>query len=75
MSAISDAPVPSELERRVMTARRRIRAETPFSPAWDAAMAELEDAEREVWRLGTEPSAAPPPAGRRWAAPGTARAW
>lgn len=37
-------------EREV--ARRRVAAARPFSPAWDAAMAQLEDVEREVWRLG-----------------------
>jgi hypothetical protein len=39
------------LERRVGFARRRVKLEwPPFSPAWDAAMAELEHAERELRR-------------------------
>lgn len=37
--------------RMIETARRRVDAERPFSPEWDAAMSALEDAERELWRL------------------------
>ncbi len=32
-------------------ARRRAWALTPFSPAWDAAMAIVEDLERALWRV------------------------
>jgi hypothetical protein len=74
MHAITDSRIPSELERQVTTARRRVTAETPFSPAWDAAMAALEDAERQVWRRETEPPP-DPPAGRRWARPTRSRGW
>lgn len=34
----------------VVRARERVRAESPFSPSWDAAMAGLDDAERALWR-------------------------
>jgi hypothetical protein len=46
------------LRARVQAARRRVDSETPFSPSWDAAMAALEDADREVWRFekGTIPT-------------------
>lgn len=45
-----------ELAARVITqldlaiARRRARVDAPFSPAWDADMARLEDLERALWR-------------------------
>jgi hypothetical protein len=32
-------------------ARRRTWALTPYSPAWDAAMAIVEDLERALWQL------------------------
>ena len=40
----------------IATAARRVSAEPPFSPSWDAAMAALEDAERALWRLDEVPS-------------------
>ena len=39
------------IEIDLVTARRRAQADTPFSPAWDAAMTWVEDLERELWRL------------------------
>lgn len=39
------------LERSVGAARLRALALMPYSPAWDAAMVELEDLERLLWRL------------------------
>jgi hypothetical protein len=39
------------LEVAIATARERVQSETPFSPSWDAAMAALEDLERQVWRI------------------------
>lgn len=39
------------LRARVEAARRKARAEIPFSDSWDAAMGALEDAERDLWRL------------------------
>lgn len=35
----------------LLVARRRVTAYVPYSPAWDAAMARVEDLEREAWRL------------------------
>jgi len=36
------------LELDLVVARRRAAQSPPFSPAWDAAMAEVEELEREV---------------------------
>jgi hypothetical protein len=44
-------PAARRLRARIEAARRRVEIEVPFSPSWDAAMATLEDAERELWRL------------------------
>jgi hypothetical protein len=44
-------PAAKRLRARIETARQRVETEAPFSPSWDAAMAALEDAERELWRL------------------------
>jgi hypothetical protein len=38
------------LQQQLLLARRRVEAERPYSPSWDAAMANLEDVEREIWR-------------------------
>jgi hypothetical protein len=52
-----------DLTKRINTeidlaaARRRVRVDVPFSPAWDADMARVEDLERALWRL--EPAEAP----------------
>jgi hypothetical protein len=39
------------LELTLTVARQRVQWESPFSPSWDAAMAALEDIEREVWLI------------------------
>jgi hypothetical protein len=39
------------LELSLTVARQRVQWETPFSPSWDAAMAALEDVEREAWLI------------------------
>ena len=39
------------LHAKIEAARRRVEIEFPFSPSWDAAMAALEDADRELWRF------------------------
>lgn len=36
-------------EHDLEAARGRMRRLTPFSPAWDAAMASVEDLERQLW--------------------------
>jgi len=53
MTTLLHAPATDaeRLHRRANAARRRVSEATPFSPSWDAAMAELEDAERDLWRL------------------------
>ena len=38
------------LELDLFSARRRAAQHPPFSPAWDAAMAEVEDLERALWQ-------------------------
>jgi hypothetical protein len=43
------------LDLALDVARRLVRWETPFSPSWDAAMAGLEDLERQLWLLNEEP--------------------
>ena len=46
-----------ELAERVITeidlaaAWRRAKVDPPFSPAWDADMARVEDLERALWRI------------------------
>jgi hypothetical protein len=52
----------------LLIARRRMAEYAPYSPAWDAAMARVEDLEREAWHLDEllEPSARQlVPVGRR----------
>lgn len=44
-----------QLERRVSAARLRALALPPYSPAWDAAMGDIEDLERALWRLDAVP--------------------
>jgi hypothetical protein len=39
------------IEADLHLARRRAWALTPYSPAWDATMAIVEDLERSLWRL------------------------
>lgn len=39
------------VERKLSDAWFRAKDLVPFSPAWDAAMAEVEDLERELWRV------------------------
>ncbi|MEX1170497.1 MAG: hypothetical protein WEE50_10185 [Chloroflexota bacterium] len=41
-------------------ARRRAWALMPYSPAWDAAMAMVEDLERLLWQLEHPAPASPP---------------
>jgi hypothetical protein len=50
-----------ELERAVTTVRRRAADLVPFSPSWDAVMAEVEELERALWQLerGDPQSGAP----------------
>ena len=40
----------SKLRTRLRRARDRRDAQPPYSPDWDAAMAEIEDVSRLVWR-------------------------
>jgi hypothetical protein len=40
------APSRDELVRRLASARRRLAADVPFSPDWDAAMTEIEELEQ-----------------------------
>lgn len=42
------------LELELFSARRRADEYRPFSPAWDAAVAEVEDLERALWRIDQE---------------------
>jgi hypothetical protein len=44
------------IDKAIADAKRTVDREPPFSPAWDAAMAVLEDAERERWELENEVS-------------------
>jgi hypothetical protein len=46
------------LELTLTVARQRVQWEAPFSPSWDAAMAALEDLEREVWQIDERERAA-----------------
>jgi hypothetical protein len=41
----------ADLAMSLAVARRRAWALTPYSPAWDAAMAIIEDLERVLWRV------------------------
>jgi hypothetical protein len=41
----------SNLANDLAVARRRAWTLTPYSPAWDAAMAIVEDLERALWQL------------------------
>ena len=41
----------AEVALNLSAARRRASALTPYSPAWDAAMAIVEDLERVLWRV------------------------
>ena len=40
-----------KIELALFNARRRAAEYRPFSPAWDAAVAAVEDLERDLWRL------------------------
>lgn len=42
------------IERQLATAVRVAEGLMPFSPAWDAAMANVEDLERQLWRRQAE---------------------
>jgi hypothetical protein len=42
------------VDKAIADAKRAVDREAPFSPAWDAAMAVLEDAERARWELDNE---------------------
>lgn len=42
------------VDKSIADAQRAVERERPFSPAWDAAMARLEDAERVRWELERE---------------------
>jgi hypothetical protein len=39
------------LELELFNARRRADEYRPYTPAWDAAIGEVEDLERALWRL------------------------
>ena len=39
------------LELELFSARRRADEYLPYTPAWDAAIAEVEDLERALWRM------------------------
>ena len=41
----------ADVVRNLAAARRRASALMPYSPAWDAAMAIVEDLERVLWRV------------------------
>jgi hypothetical protein len=43
------------LELELFSARRRADEYRPFSPAWDVAMAEVEELERALWRIDQGP--------------------
>lgn len=42
------------IERRLDAAVRTADGLVPFSPAWDAAMANVEDLQRELWHRQAE---------------------
>jgi hypothetical protein len=49
---IFEAPTQIERTRELLAAaRRRARDLSPYSPAWDAAMADVDDLEEQLWRL------------------------
>lgn len=48
------SPSPDELGRRLARARARLEAAAPYSPDWDAAMAEIEDLEGALGELEPE---------------------
>jgi hypothetical protein len=48
------------IEQKLANARWRLNEHLPFSPAWDAAMAEVEDLELELWRLQVTTNPAEP---------------
>src|SRR5258708_3747861 len=56
------------LEVAISAARGLVERDTPFSPSWDAAMAALEDLQREYWLVRGRRS--PRGGGRRRAAHG-----
>ncbi|HEU4572780.1 MAG TPA: hypothetical protein VFR93_08825 [Candidatus Limnocylindrales bacterium] len=58
-------PQAAACEIRLTNAQRRVAAETPFSPAWAAAMAELEEAERQIAAHRARYTDSPSLAGRR----------
>ena len=39
------------IDLELMIARKRAAECVPYSPAWDAAMAHVEDLERDAWHL------------------------
>jgi hypothetical protein len=53
----------ADIVLNLAAARRRAWALTPYSPAWDAAMAIVEDLERVLWRVD-HPDNAPLDLGR-----------
>ena len=53
----------ADIVMSLAVARRRAWALTPYSPAWDAAMAIVEDLERVLWRVD-HPDHAPLDLGR-----------
>jgi hypothetical protein len=49
---IFDPMTQIELTRELLSAaRRRAHVLNPYSPAWEAAMAGVEDLERQLWNL------------------------
>lgn len=46
------------LELELFSARRRADQYLPYTPAWDAAIAEVEDLERAIWRVDHGPAEA-----------------
>jgi hypothetical protein len=45
-------PGPDDLRRRLARARARLEAAAPYSPDWDAAMAEIEEIEGRLSAVG-----------------------
>lgn len=52
-----------DLRRRLAQARARLEGAVPYSPDWDAAMAELEELERFLRQLDASPKERPVGAG------------
>lgn len=53
-------PGPDDLRRRLARARARLEAAAPYSPDWDAAMAEIEEIEGRLSAVRTtDPGATP----------------